>query len=79
MKKIVLMLIVLLATASSGLAGYSFNYDGDVLTTVAQVKLTDGSGGGPYKLTVVSGALIPIVCTWYLAEQTVKNWAATLS
>lgn len=27
---------------------------------------------------VLAGALIPIVCTWYLAEHTVKDWAASL-
>lgn len=28
---------------------------------------------------VLAGALIPIVCTWYLAEKSVKSWAASLS
>ena len=27
---------------------------------------------------VKARALVPIVCTWYLAENTVKEWAATL-
>jgi uncharacterized protein YciI len=28
---------------------------------------------------VQANALIPIVCTWYLAEETVKVWAASLA
>ena len=58
--RMMLAVCILGVAASTSSAGITFTYGGNAFETVATVKLTGGSGGGPYNVSVVSGALMPI-------------------